>query len=91
MEIRTCEAYVLSRLARLEEEYDEVVDRLAEKTEEVKSLTDTLAWSSEERMRLETELEAEKARTRTLEATCSDFARKLDRARRGLPEVDDGQ
>ena len=90
MEIRTCEEYVLAKLARLEEEYDEAVDKLAEKADEVKSYKDAVVWSHDERQRLTAENEELRERIRSLEATCSDFARKLDRAKRGL-EVDDGE
>ena len=91
MEIKTCEGYVLARLARLEEDYDEAVDKLAEKADEVKSLKDAIVWSHDERERVIAENEELRERVRSLEATCSDFARKLDRAKRGLPlEVDDG-
>ena len=91
MEIRTCEQYVLAKLARLEEEYDEAVDKLAEKADEVKNYKDAVVWSHDERERLTAELAEANDRIRSLEATCSDFARKLDRAKRGLPlEVRDG-
>ena len=88
MEIKTCEGYVLARLARLEEDYDEAVDKLAEKADEVKSLKDAIVWSHDERQRVIAENEELRERVRSLEATCSDFARKLDRAKRGLTLVD---
>jgi len=91
MEINNCEQYVVMKLLALEDEYEEMVDKLAEKAEEIKSLRDTLAWSGKDRERLTIENDELKERVRNLEATCSEFARKLDRAKRGLPlEVDDG-
>ena len=82
MEIRTCEEYVLAKLARLEEEYDEAVDKLAEKADEVKNYRDAVVWSHDERQRLTAENEELRERIRSLEATCSDFARELDKLRR---------
>ena len=99
MEIRTCEEYVLAKLARLEEEYDEAVDELAEARrdhaeklsavmEDIKRHRETIVWSSKERERLENELKDANERIRSLEATCSEFARENDRLKR---KVRDGE
>ena len=88
MEIRTCEEYVLAKLARLEEEYDEAVDKLAEKADEVKNYRDAVVWSHDEREPATAENEELRERIRSLEATCSDFARELDKLRRKAGDDD---
>ena len=88
MEIRTCEEYVLAKLARLEEEYDEAVDELAEARREVARLEETITWQLRERERTENELKDANECIRSLEATCSEFARENDRLKK---KVRDGE
>ena len=82
MEIRTCEEYVLAKLARLQDEYDEAVDALDEARRQLAENDKTIVWQFEMREKLEAELAEAKERIRSLEATCSDFARELDKLRR---------
>jgi len=95
MEIRTCEEYVLAKLARLQDEYDEALDSLQEAHRENDKVRRELAqdeeiivYQAETREKLETELAEAKERIRSLEATCSDFARELDKLRRKAGDDD---
>ena len=88
MEIRTCEEYVLAKLARLQDEYDEAVDALDEARRQLAENDKTIVWQFDMREKLETELAEAKERIRSLEATCSDFARELDKLRRKAGDDD---
>ena len=88
MEIRTCEEYVLAKLARLQDEYDEAVDALDEARRQLAENDKTIVWQFDMREKLEAELAEAKERIRSLEATCSDFARELDKLRRKAGDDD---